>query len=188
MRRATLQSVAWGAGGALALTALVYWLSERASSGLASEGSRAQRSAEAAPQQTDARATVGPAPAAPTPAAPSEVSVGGLPASAPAENPSDEAALMAELRRVKDSDPARAIELCRAGQQRYPDSADAPERASILIHALAGQGQTSEARGEAEDMVNRYPDSQWVREIEQFTGAHRHRNVRLDAQGRLEYY
>jgi hypothetical protein len=104
------------------------------------------------------------------------------------EIPTDEAALMAELRRIKDSDPARALELCRTGKQRFHDSADAPERESILIHALASQGLPSEARGEAEDMVNRYPDSPWVREIEQFTGAHRHRNVRVNAEGQLEYY
>jgi hypothetical protein len=31
-------------------------------------------------------------------------------------------------------------------------------------------------------------DSAWVREIEQFTGAHRHRNIRLTEAGVLEYY
>jgi len=58
----------------------------------------------------------------------------------------------------------------------------------VLIHALAAQGLASAARGEAEDMVNRYPDSAWVREVEQFTGAHRRRNVRVDEQGRLRYF
>ncbi|HWA75520.1 MAG TPA: hypothetical protein VG937_24465 [Polyangiaceae bacterium] len=95
---------------------------------------------------------------------------------------------MAELRRLKSVSPARAVELARAGNQRFPDSPDAPERASILIHALSDLGQSSEARGEAEHMVNHYPDSSWVREIERFTGAHRHRNVRLNAEGQLEYY
>jgi hypothetical protein len=46
----------------------------------------------------------------------------------------------------------------------------------------------SEARGAAERMVNHYPDSDWVREIERFTGAHRHRNVRLNDAGEIEYY
>jgi hypothetical protein len=64
----------------------------------------------------------------------------------------------------------------------------APESASILIHALSSLGRTSEARGEVEDMVNRYPDSEWVREIEQFTGAHRHRNIRLNDSENLDYY
>ena len=36
--------------------------------------------------------------------------------------------------------------------------------------------------------VNHYPDSSWVRDIEGFTGAHRHRNIRVNDAGQLEYY
>ena len=100
----------------------------------------------------------------------------------------DESTLMARLRSVKDGDPAAAVDLAREGNRRFPDGPDAPERTSILIHALAGLGRASEARGEAEEVVNRYPDSSWVREVELFTGAHRHRNVRLTEAGTLEYY
>jgi hypothetical protein len=100
----------------------------------------------------------------------------------------EEAVSMTRLRRTAESDPARAIALAREGNQRFPDSADAPERTSILIHALAAEGLAMQARGEAEEMVNRYPDSQWVREIERFTGAHRHRNIRLNDAGVLVYY
>ena len=99
--------------------------------------------------------------------------------------PSDERSLMAELRSVKDRDPVRAEELVCVGNARYPNSSDAPERASILIHAFAAQGRASDVRGEAEDMVNRYPISSWVREIEAFTGAHRHGDVRLTDAGQL---
>lgn len=99
----------------------------------------------------------------------------------------DEGSLMAELRAQKERDPKRALELAREGNRRFPNSPDAAERASIAIHALGALGFSAEARGEAEDMVNRYPDGQWVREVEQFTGAHRHRNVRLNA-GKLEFY
>jgi hypothetical protein len=108
-------------------------------------------------------------------------------ASVPAA-PLDEGPLMVRLRHVQQQDPALAIELGREGNRRFPDSPDAPERASIVIHALARLGRASEARGEAEDMVNRYPDSDWVREIEGFTGAHRHRNLRLNDAGELESY
>ena len=94
---------------------------------------------------------------------------------------------MNELRAFKDSDPDFAIERAREGNRRFPDSADAPERGSILIHALASAGRASEGRGEAEDMVNRYPDSAWVREVERFTGAHRHRNVHVDSSGQLAF-
>lgn len=100
----------------------------------------------------------------------------------------NEAVLMARLREVAQSDPAQAIQLARAGTKKFPDSPDAPERASILIHALVTQNQLSEGRAEAEYMVNHYPDSKWVRDIEGFTGAHRHRNIRVNDAGQLEYY
>jgi hypothetical protein len=102
-----------------------------------------------------------------------------------AAKPLSEAVLMARLRNVAGSDFPLAVELARAGNRRFPDSPDAPERASILIHALAAQGMAKEARGEAEFAVNHYPDSQWVREIEGFTGAHRHRNLILTDGGQI---
>jgi hypothetical protein len=34
-------------------------------------------------------------------------------------------------------------------------------------------------------MVNHYPDSEWVREIERFSGAHRHRNLSVNDGGQL---
>ena len=122
-----------------------------------------------------------PAPAAPTAAAPS-------PSPSAPSAPLGEAQLMVKLRSIKESNPASAIELARDGNKRFPDSPDAPERTSILIHALASQGASSEARGEAEQMVNHLPDSDWVRDIERFTGAHRHRNIRVNDAGELEYY
>jgi hypothetical protein len=99
-----------------------------------------------------------------------------------------EAVLMAHLREVAQSDSAQTIEIARAGNKRFPDSPDAPERYSILIHALVTQNQLSDARAEAEYMVNHFPDSSWVRGIEGFTGAHRHRNIRVNDAGQLEYY
>jgi hypothetical protein len=100
----------------------------------------------------------------------------------------DESSLMSELRRIKRSDPNRAAHLAEEGNRRFPDSPDAPERASILVHALSDQGNHSDARRSAEEMVNHYPDSDWVREVELFTGAHRHRNIRINDEGGVEYY
>ena len=125
--------------------------------------------------------------------APAEVAVAAPPpitsVAAPSKSSSgtgfDEEELMRLLRSARDKDPTLAIQLAREGNRRFPGSPDAPERASVLIHALAEQGHSSEARGEAEDMVNRYPDSAWVREVERFTGAHRHRNSRLGPDGEL---
>jgi hypothetical protein len=100
-----------------------------------------------------------------------------------------EASLMERLRKARAAGRhALAIELAREGNRRFPDSARAPERHSILVHSLADNEQRAEARGEAEHMVNHYPDSEWVREVERFTGAHRHRNVRLNDAGEIEYY
>ncbi len=98
-----------------------------------------------------------------------------------------ETQMMARLRNLAETDPEGAIALARDGNRRFPDSADAPERTSILIHALAQMGRSSEARGEAEAMVNEAPDSEWVREIERFTGAHRHRNVYVTDAGTIGF-
>jgi hypothetical protein len=88
----------------------------------------------------------------------------------------DDASLMARLREVQDADPALAYELAKEGQRRFPESADAPERAALAVKALALQGKRFEARREAGDMVAKYPDSPWAREVEMHTGAHPRRS------------
>ncbi|HSS39902.1 MAG TPA: hypothetical protein VLT58_14140 [Polyangia bacterium] len=108
------------------------------------------------------------------------------PASADAAATLKESVLMARLRSAAGSNYPLAVELARTGNWRFPDSPDAPERTSILIHALAAQGLSRDARGEAEFAVNHYPDSSWVREIEGFTGAHRHRNLILTDGGVIQ--
>ena len=100
----------------------------------------------------------------------------------------DETRLMARLRAAAESDPSLAIKLAREGNRRFPHGTDAARANLDLIHALSATGQSMEARGEAERMVNDLPDSAWVREVERFTGAHRHRNVRINDAGALEYY
>ena len=147
---------------------------------------------EAVPQPSPAEP---PSPAPPRPSGPAAAAQNAPPDAA---SPSaaieatvarmNEAVLMAHLREVARTDSAQAIEIARAGNKRFPDSPDAPERTSILIHALITQDKLSEGRAEAEYMVNHYPDSKWVREIEGFTGAHRHRNIRVNDAGQLEYY
>ena len=130
-------------------------------------------------------AAVAPVPvaAAPAPASPpAPPAHGGSEAAASLNEP----LLMARLRGVAGSNFPLAVELARAGNRRFPDSPSAPERASILIHALAAQGMAREARGEAEYAVNHYPDSSWVQGIEGFTGAHRHRNLVLTDGGVIQ--
>src|SRR4051794_21088171 len=60
-----------------------------------------------------------------------------------------EAQLGGGLRHPAEHDPHRGGGGAREGNRRFPDSPYAPERTSILIHALAEQGESMKARGEA---------------------------------------
>jgi hypothetical protein len=145
---------------------------------------------ETPPPSPPATATETPSPSPPAAAAPNAPPDAASPSARVEATVArmNEAVLMAHLREVARMDSAQTIEIARAGNKKFPDSPDAPERYSILIHALVTQNQLSEARGEAEYMVNHFPDSAWVRGIEGFTGAHRHRNIRVNDAGQLEYY
>jgi hypothetical protein len=172
---------------ALAVALLTYGRSSR------NDGPSPDQAAVPAPSPPVAAAPP-PEPPAPPPAAPHppgpdqspSTHAPPPPAGSEATKPLSESVLMARLRQVAGSDYPLAVDLARAGNRRFPDSPDAPERASILIHALAAQGMAKEARGEAEYAVNHYPDSQWVRDIEGFTGAHRHRNLILTDGGTIQ--
>jgi hypothetical protein len=87
----------------------------------------------------------------------------------------DDATLMSRLRATVDSDPVLARRLAEEGQRRFPNSPNAAERAALGIKALARQGRVSEARGEAERMVDQFPGTPWALEVERHTGAHPHR-------------
>jgi hypothetical protein len=172
---------AWGGIAILvtacALALLIAWQRSGAAAPEQDEPSTAEEKAAPVPPAVEAAPPPPPAPVitakASVPSPPSLLS---------------EPELMQNLRDARSSRQLElAIELARDGNRRFPDSDSAPERASILIHSLADNEQRSEARGEAENMVNHYPDSQWVREIEQFTGARRRRNVRVNDAGQLEY-
>jgi hypothetical protein len=70
-----------------------------------------------------------------------------------------EPALMATLREIGGTAPPRSIELAREGQRRFPNSADAPERAFIIVQSLVNLRRFHEARDEAREMVRKYPDN-----------------------------
>jgi hypothetical protein len=187
------------AAGAFVVAALAVALVGRGRSRAPASDAETKAAAPAEPE----RGGGAPAPE-PPPSAPGGLAAAAAPAAAAGQAHADaprghaptaaevdalnEAVLMARLRGAGGTDAALAIELARAGNRRFPDSPDAPERTSILIHALVSVGRPNEARGVAEEMVNHYPDSSWVREVEQFTGAHRHRNVRVNDAGALEFY
>jgi Cellulase (glycosyl hydrolase family 5) len=84
--------------------------------------------------------------------------------------------------------PASSARTANHSVPRFSAVAGTAEGESIVIHALAERGASAAARARAEQVVNDYADSEWVREIERFTGAHRHRNVRVNEQGVLESF
>jgi hypothetical protein len=85
--------------------------------------------------------------------------------------------LMDRLRKAQDTDEYQlSYDLAREGLRRFPDSPDAPEMAAMVVKSLARQGKASEARAEAEEMVNKYAGTTWAREVERHTGAHPHVN------------
>jgi len=85
--------------------------------------------------------------------------------------------LMERLRKAQDTDEYQlSYDLAREGLRRFPDSSDAPEMAAMVVKSLARQGKASEARAEAEEMVNKYAGTTWAREVERHTGAHPHVN------------
>ncbi len=179
MKRGGLSSLVGGLLLGICLAAVALWR------GRAASHDRAPDQQAAAPAPVPSTITPAPrplpSPAAPAPRRPHPLDDRDVAAL-------DEARLMARLRAAAESSPAQAIGLAREGNRRWPRSADAPERTSILIHALVATGRSAEARGEAERMVNQAPDSPWVRDVERFTGAHRHRNVRVNDAGVIEYY
>jgi hypothetical protein len=88
-----------------------------------------------------------------------------------------ESELMERLRKAQDTDEYMlSYDLAREGLRRFPKSPDAPEMAAMVVKSLARQGKISEARAEAEVMVNKYAGTFWAREVERHTGAHPIRN------------
>ena len=83
---------------------------------------------------------------------------------------------MERLRAIEDGDPAAALDLARQGDERFSGGDGAAERAMIEVKSLAREGHVREARGAAEQMVNRYPGTPWALEVARHTGAHPHVN------------
>src|SRR5947209_6680573 len=100
-------------------------------------------------QAGEAEAAPAPAPA-PLPAPPVQAQPPRRPTPPPGPT---EAALMATLRDLGASDPARALELAREGERRFPNSADAAERGWTICKSLAALGRSAEAQDEARRMV-----------------------------------
>ncbi len=185
-----MKTVIFGCVFGLGLVAAIVWVAQ-SPAGRASRGYEqgASERASPGPDRRSVAAIASPNRTPSPPAAPSPANVRSAPGPSDRGHDEDsEAQIMSRLHDLGARDAALTVDLARRGNALFPDGPGAPERASILIHALASQGKSADARGEAEEMVNRYPDSDWVREIERFTGAHRHRNIRVNGEGGLEYY
>jgi hypothetical protein len=76
-----------------------------------------------------------------------------------------ESALMSAIRDLGASDPARALELARDGNRRFPKSADAAERSWTICKSLAALGRFSDAQVEARLLVHQYPDTTWAGDV-----------------------
>ena len=107
-------------------------------------------------------AATDPPPPAPTPLPPAARPRPSPPAAAAGPT---EVALMAELREIGASDPARALALARDGNRRFARGAGAPERSWTICKSLAALGRASEARDEARRMVDQYPDTEWANDV-----------------------
>jgi hypothetical protein len=87
----------------------------------------------------------------------------GAPAPRP---PLDEAALMARLHDLAETNPALTLVLAREGNARFSGSPDAPERAWMLVKSLVNLERFDEARAEAREMVRKYPGTSWAQDLQ----------------------
>jgi len=138
---------------------------------------------EPAEAKTEEPTPPSPPPAPPPPAPPTVDAAVPTPHAVQKKAPSAKPKLLSEsdlierLRKAQDTDEyVLSYDLAREGLRRFPDSADAPEMAAMVVKSLARQGKVSEARAEAEVMVNKYVGTKWAREVERHTGAHPTRN------------
>jgi hypothetical protein len=86
-------------------------------------------------------------------------------AAPPVPPPQDEPSLMAQLREMRQSDPELSLRLAREGNERFPDSSDAAERAAIVVKSLMRMGRADEATDEARIMVEKYAGTTWALDV-----------------------
>jgi len=73
---------------------------------------------------------------------------------------------MQKLRALAGTDPQQILRLAREANARDPDSPDAAERAWMVVKSLADLQRFSEAKDEAQTMVNRYPGTSWALDVQ----------------------
>jgi hypothetical protein len=78
----------------------------------------------------------------------------------------NEAALMVRLHQLGETNPPLSLQLARDGNARYPKSADAPERAFIVVKSLVDMGRFKKAQAEARKMLKSYPNDPHTLDVE----------------------
>ena len=73
---------------------------------------------------------------------------------------------MERLRGLEGADAPLILRLAREGNARFPDSPDAAERAYMVVKSLASMQRFSEAKDEAQTMVNRYPGTSFAQDVQ----------------------
>jgi hypothetical protein len=111
-----------------------------------------------------------PAPSAAMSAVPAPT-VAPVPSPRPPPAP-DERAIMSQLRAIAGTDPRTSLELVREGDEHFPDSADAPERAWFGVRSLVDLSRFTEAQHEARAMVARYPQTPWALDVQRHLLTH----------------
>jgi hypothetical protein len=124
------------------------------------------REESSVPEPRVAAAGVGPTALAPAPILPAPALHATTQPAREIDPRLDEPALMARLRALGESAPLDSIALARQGNERFPESTDAPERAGRVAKSLVNLGRFHEARDEAQAMLDRYPGTPWTLDVE----------------------
>jgi TolA-binding protein len=77
-----------------------------------------------------------------------------------------EAALMARLQQLGESNRPLSLQLAREGNARFPHGPDAPQRAFIVAKSLVDMGRFKEAQQEARLMLKNYPNDPYTLDVE----------------------
>ena len=84
--------------------------------------------------------------------------------------PSDEDALVDEMRAILKSDPKRAEELGRIYQERFPGGARLDEADALLVYALYNQGLFDSAQLEAIRYFKSHPGGEYTKKLSRLSG------------------
>lgn len=82
-----------------------------------------------------------------------------------AQSVKEDEEFMEHLRQTWFHDPANALEFSQEGEVRFADTPSGAECAGITVRSLWELGKKEEARDKARQLVAKYPDSFWAKDI-----------------------